>query len=41
MWLMPVIPAPGRQRQENFEFKGQPGLEIAKPCLRFLKKKKA
>jgi hypothetical protein len=40
---MPLIPAPGRQRQADFSVRGQPGLQsefqdsqgyTEKPCLR-------
>jgi hypothetical protein len=46
---MPLIPALGRQRQENFWVQGQPGLQselqdsqgyTEKPCLKKKKKKK-
>jgi hypothetical protein len=46
---MPLIPALGRQRQEDFWVRGQPGLQsesqdsqgyTEKPCLKKPKKKK-
>jgi hypothetical protein len=48
-WCMPLIPAPGRQRQADFRVRGQSGLQSEfqdnqdyseKPCLKKKKKPK-